>query len=311
MNPHPFFFLFLDGVGLGPPDTAVNPLRAAQMPNLRRLLGGRSLDSELDPFHGIHASFRPIDANLGVEGTPESATGQSTLLTGINVAQAIGGHYGPKPDARIRPILEEYNLLARLSRSSLSARLMNAYPESYFEAVRIGRRLHAAIPMAFALAGIPLATADDLDRGKALSADFTGRGWRTRMQRGHTPLLRPEEAGKRAVELALRHDFTLFDHWLPDYAGHYGEMQGAVRLLTILDRVLGGIAGAMQGTDLTVFITSDHGNLEDLSDPGHTRNPVPALALGPLEARKQILDSMEDLTGLAPAVLDHFHIASA
>ncbi len=309
MNRRPVLFLFLDGVGLGPPDSGINPLRAAEMPNLRRLLDGRSLDSALIPFQGKHASFRPIDATLDVAGNPESATGQSVLLTGVNIPKAIGEHYGPKPDPRIRSILQEHNLLARLVQSGFRARLLNAYPDLYFEAVRSGRRLHGAIPLAFSLAGIPLATEGDLDQGQAVSADFTGRGWRTRMQRPGTPVLSAEAAGRRMTELALESDFTMFDHWLPDYAGHYGEMQGAVRLLKILDRAIGGIVEAMEGTELAVFVTSDHGNLEDLSIQGHTRNPVPALVLGPLEARKRIIDPLRDLTDVAPAILNYFQLS--
>lgn len=301
-------FLFLDGVGLGPADAAANPFHAAEMPNLGRLLEGRRLDAALEPFHGIHASFRPIDATLGVGGSPESATGQSTLLTGVNVAQAIGEHYGPKPDPRIRAIMQEHNLPRELSKAGWKARLLNAYPESYFEAVRSGMRLHAAIPLAFVLAEIPLATETDLDQGRAVSADFTGRGWHSRLQRPRTPILNPTDAGRRLVELALASDFTMFDHWLPDYAGHYGEMRGAVRLLNVLDRVLGGIVEGMRETNLTVLVSSDHGNMEDLSDKGHTRNAVPMLALGPPEARKRIVDPIFDLAGFTPSILRFFHI---
>jgi 2,3-bisphosphoglycerate-independent phosphoglycerate mutase len=308
MERGPVLFLFLDGVGLGPPDSAVNPLRAAEMPHLRRLLDGHALDAELEPFNSPRASFRPVDATLGVEGDPESATGQSTLLTGVNVAKAIGGHYGPKPDGRIRSILQRHNLLARLSDSGKTARLLNAYPESYFAAIHSGRRLHAAIPLAFSLAGIPLATEADLDRGQAVSADFTGRGWRSRLRHPHTPLLTPDEAGARMASLALRCDFTVFDHWLTDYAGHYGEMQGAVRLLKILDHALGAIVETIRGTNLTLILSSDHGNLEDLSVSGHTRNPVPMLAVGPEEDRRGILDGTHSLTDFAPAILRHFGI---
>ncbi len=113
------------------------------------------------------------------------------------------------------------------------------------------------------------------------------------------------------AELALQYDFTVFDHWPTDYAGHFGEMRGAVRLLEMLDRVLGGVAEAMSGTNLTVVVTSDHGNLEDLSVRGHTRNPVPALLLGPLAARKTIARRMEDLTGFAPAVAEIFNLPNA
>lgn len=294
MPPVSIFFIFLDGVGLGSPDPKINPLARANLPHLADLLEGRRLLSGAEPFTGPQASFRSVDATLGVDGVPESATGQAALLTGVNVPQIIGTHYGPKPDARIRAILQKHNLLRRLTGAGLRCRLLNAYPNSYFEAIRSGRRLHSAIPLAFDLAGIPLGTEQDLIRGDAISADFTGRGWRTRLRYTDTPILTPRQAGRRMAELALQYDFTVFDHWPTDYAGHFGEMRGAVRLLEMLDRVLGGVAEAMSGTNLTVVVTSDHGNLEDLSVRGHTRNPVPALLLGPLAARKTIARRMED-----------------
>jgi 2,3-bisphosphoglycerate-independent phosphoglycerate mutase len=308
MPRQPIFLLFLDGVGLGRPDPLVNPFAAADLPHIASLLEGRRLDLDLEPFDGTRAYFRSVDATLGVAGDPESATGQSVLLTGVNVPKLIGTHYGPKPDERIRAILRKYNLLRRLAASGFSSRLLNAYPGSYFDAIRSGHRLYSAIPLAFEQAGIPLATEQDLIRGEAISADFTGRGWRTRLRITDTPVLTPHQAGKRMTELALRNDFTVVDHWPTDYAGHFGEMRGAVRMLETLDRVLGGMTDAMAGTELTVVVTSDHGNLEDLSVRGHTRNPVPALLLGPPEIRKIIADRMTDLTGFATAVAELFHL---
>jgi 2,3-bisphosphoglycerate-independent phosphoglycerate mutase len=308
MNRESLLLMFLDGVGLGPADPGINPFLAAELPNLHSLLEGGHLDASLPPFHGRRASFRPVDATLDVDGNPESATGQAAILSGVNVAKAIGGHYGPKPNPPIREILRKENLPLHIGQAGRKARLLNAYPDSYFEAVNSGRRLHAAIPLAFVLADIPLATEDDLDRGEAVSADFTGRGWRTRLKRPNTPVLSAEEAGKRIVKLALAGGFSMVDHWLPDYAGHYGEMRGAVRLLGVLDRVIGGIVEAMEGTNLTVIFTSDHGNMEDLSIQGHTRNAVPALILGRSEVRKRIADRLKDLCDFAPAILEVMRI---
>jgi 2,3-bisphosphoglycerate-independent phosphoglycerate mutase len=302
------FLIFLDGVGLGRADPHVNPLVAADLPHIAKLLEGRRLDLGLEPFDGVYASFRPVDATLGVEGVPESATGQSALLTGVNVPKLIGTHFGPKPDARIRAILQKYNLPLRLAASGFRSRLLNAYPSSYFDAIRSGRRLHSAFPLAFEQAGIPLATEQDLIRGEAISADFTGRGWRTRLHLAGTPVLTPHQAGKRMAELALGNDFTAVDHWPTDYAGHFGEMRGAVRMLETLDRVLGGVIEGMAGTELTVVVTSDHGNLEDLSVRGHTRNPVPALILGPPDTRQAIADRMTDLTGFARSLAERFRL---
>src|SRR4030042_3221876 len=94
-------FIFLDGVGLGADDAAVNPLAAVRMPTLEGLLGGRKLVSSAAPFVGDHASLVSLDAALGVEGLPQSATGQAVLLTGINVPAQTSEQYGPKPNSSV------------------------------------------------------------------------------------------------------------------------------------------------------------------------------------------------------------------
>ena len=45
-------FLFLDGIGLGENDPAINPFARAKMPNLNDLLDGRSLLKDSAPFVG-------------------------------------------------------------------------------------------------------------------------------------------------------------------------------------------------------------------------------------------------------------------
>ncbi len=274
------------------------------MNHLRALLGGRALDSTVSRFDGEQISFTPTDATLGVEGDPESATGQAVLLTGFNIPLRLGYHYGPKPNRRITALLRRYNLVRRLVDAGYRARLLNAYPRAYFQSICSGHRLMSAIPLAFHLAGVPLATEQELIQGRAISADFTGRGWRTRLKYTDTPVLTPRQAGAKLVELAGQYDFSVVDHWPTDYAGHFGEMRGAVRMLESLDQMLGGLVQAMAGTRLSVVFTSDHGNLEDLSHRGHTRNPVPTLVLGPRESRVYLADCMKDLTGFAPAVTD-------
>jgi phosphopentomutase len=49
-----------------------------------------------------------------------------------------------------------------------------------------------------------------------------------------------------------------------------------------------------------VLVTSDHGNIEDLSTSGHTTHPVPLLAWG--QQAEAFLAGVEDLTGVAPAI---------
>jgi hypothetical protein len=262
------------------------------------------MDRTLPRFDGERLSFAPTDATLGVNGDPESATGQAAILTGVNIPRRLGRHYGPKPNRRIMALMRRHNLIQKIVAAGRTAKLWNAYPPVYFDSICSGRRLFSAIPLGFHFAGIPLCTDEDLRRGDAISADFTGRGWRTRLGQKDIPILSPRDAGRKLVELALRVDFSVVDHWPTDYAGHFGEMRGAVRMLEILDRVIGGMLDVLAGTPLTVVFTSDHGNIEDLSDRGHTRNPVPTLVLGPADRRRAIAARMQDLTGFAQAVLE-------
>ena len=57
------------------------------------------------------------------------------------------------------------------------------------------------IALSASLAGIQLKTLDDLYRGEAISADFTGQGWRDRLGFIDAPLLTLNEAGERLYNL--------------------------------------------------------------------------------------------------------------
>lgn len=296
-------FLFLDGVGLGRRDPKSNPLAAAHLPALEGLLDGRSLVAEAAPFEGDRATLLAVDACLGVPGDPQSASGQATLLTGRNIPRVIGEHYGPKPNEAIAAALREGNLFAEVVKRGGRAQLLNAYPPRYFEAVLSRRRLYSSIPLAAALAGLPLMTADDLQAGRALSADFTGIGWAAQPDFPPAPVYGAEEAGRRLALLSEQADLSWFDYWPSDYAGHRASLDQAVALLETFDRVLAGLIDAWHDRPDLVVLTSDHGNLEDLAHRGHTLSPVPALLIGPLPARRAFARDLTDLTGFYDAIL--------
>src|SRR5262245_13966977 len=89
----------------------------------------------------------PTDACLGVDGAPQSATGQATIVTGLNVPQRIGQHWGPKPNAAIAELLRADNVFKQLTARGLSAALLNAYPQRYFDGITTGHRNYSAIPL--------------------------------------------------------------------------------------------------------------------------------------------------------------------
>lgn len=293
-------FIFLDGIGLGPDEPVTNPLAQAAMPRLESLLEGRRLTARAAPYVNGRAALLALDPRLGVSGLPQSATGQAVLLTGRNVPAEIGEHYGPKPDERIAAILREDNLFKRLVAAGKTAALLNAYPPRYFHGVDSGKRLYSSIPLAVTSAGLPLFTEAEFFAGQALSADFTGQGWRSMLGYPHAPVLTPQAAGQKLAELASGYDFSFFEYWASDYAGHKQDMHDALRQMEVFDTVLGELLNALPD-DMLVLVTSDHGNMEDLGTRRHTLADVPCLLIG--ARHREIAARLHTLQDVAPAIL--------
>lgn len=293
--------LFLDGVGLGSPDPEVNPLAAATLPTLRGLLDGAPLVAESGRVSTGLAHLIPTDACLGVAGRPQSASGQATILTGVNVPRALGHHYGPRPNASIRRLVDEANLFARLVRRGHSFCFCNAYPQGYFQAVARGKRLLSVIPYAALAAGQRLFTAADLRAGRALTADFTGETWRTHLGYTDTPIYTPQEAGRRLAAIAQGHSLTFFEHWMTDLLGHRRDRTAGVALLETFDAFLAGLLAEVDLTHTLVLVCSDHGNLEDCTERGHTTHPALTVLIG--RDLRPLADGIHRLDDLAPAIL--------
>ncbi len=293
-------FIFLDGIGLGENNPENNPFARAKVPNLNRLLDGRSLLKDAAPFEGERASLLAVDPAVGVSGLPQSATGQAILLTGKNIPAALGYHYGPKPNPAVAAYLNDDTLFSNFRKAGKKAALLNAYPPRYFDGIDSGKRLYSSIPLAVTNAGIPLFTQDDLFAGRALSADFTGEGWHTMLGFSDAPMMDASQAGQKLGTLAKEYDFSLFEYWASDYAGHKQQMDEAIRLMEAFDEVLSGLVEVWN--DGLILVTSDHGNMEDLSTRRHTDADVPALVIGNKAARQEFTRDMKDLTDIAPAI---------
>ena len=296
-------FIFLDGVGLGSSNPEINPFARANLPVLESLLNGQKLVLDSTPYSDNRATLLALDANLGVEGIPQSATGQAVLLTGLNIPSELGYHYGPKPNPEVARYLQNGNLFSTLLKSKHNPAFLNAYPPRYFDAIHSGKRNYSSIPLAVVSAGLKLRTADELRSGLALSADFTGQGWHDHLGIKNIRVFTARQAGSKLAELAQAYDFTMFEYWLTDYAGHNQEMEPACALLQNFDGVMSGLLETWDTEHDLILITSDHGNLEDLSTRRHTTNPVPALLIGPQTARRIFIQDLKDLTGIMPSIL--------
>ncbi len=297
-----FLFIFLDGVGIGGKNPEINPFFSAKLENFRKIFGGvPSLENQF--LENGSASIQPSDALLGVDGFPQSGTGQTALFTGVNAAQLIGMHFGPYPHSQIKPLLEEKNIFKVLKTLGADVYFANAFPRQFFEYVETGQRKLSATTLSCMMSGVPLCNADSLRSGDGISADITAERWRSELGYSDIEPMKPFEAGKRLRAIALRHDFTMFEHFLTDKAGHDKDKELAERVLETFDEFLGGIMGDGM-LDLTILISSDHGNVEDLSTKTHTLNPsLTAVAGEHADFFKGRLPSICDVT---PRIVELF-----
>ena len=290
-------FLFVDGLGLGAPDPAVNPVVRAATPTLRALLGGPLAGAV--PRRTASARLTPLDACLGVPGLPQSATGQTALLTGRNAPAHIGRHLTAYPTPSLAALLETHGLLGTLRRRGVSVALANAYSPAYFEAVAARRLRYAAITLQALQAGVRLRTLDDLAAGRAVYQDLTNE--RARESGADVPLITPEAAGRNLAALSRNYAFTIFEFFQTDLAGH-GRLEGTVEVVERLDRFVGAVLAHTDLASTLVLVTSDHGNVEDARTRAHTTNPVPALLVG---ARRDLAaERLHAITDVAPVCLE-------
>lgn len=301
--------LFLDGVGIGRRDSHVNPFFAARLPAFRSLFHG-----ELPSLHARRLSSRsatviPLDPNLGVAGLPQSGTGQTALFTGVNAPKFIGKHFGPYPYSTLKPILQEHNIFRRLLSADRSVAFANAFPDRFFEYARQPRARLTVTTLSCQYAGVPIRTHADLAAGRAVSADLTNAAWAS-LGHAHIHPVESPEAGRRLAELTRAHDFVLFEYWKTDHAGHSQQMHEAVDVLENFDAFLVGIMEGLDTRDTLLVMTSDHGNIEDMSTKSHTRNPVPLLLYGARHAelaRELDAAGAPDLTDITPLILRFLH----
>ncbi|HTO93433.1 MAG TPA: hypothetical protein VMM80_03650 [Bacteroidota bacterium] len=300
--------LFMDGVGIGKKDPAVNPLFAARLPALRSLGGGEIPSLGYRRLHGAGSAVVPLDATLGVAGLPQSGTGQASLFTGVNGPALAGRHFGPHPYSTLKPVIASGSIFRRIRDAGKSPLFANAFPGRFFEYMEGKRARLTVTTLSCTSAGVPLLGAGDIARGEGISADITNRGWKA-LGHGEIPEIAPEEAGRRLARLSGAHDFVLFEYWKTDYAGHAMNMAEAVSVLETFDAMLSGILSAPEASGTLIVITSDHGNIEDLTVRTHTRHPVPLWLHGPGagEAARG-LDAEPDLTCVTPLVLRYLGI---
>lgn len=289
-------FVFVDGIGVGK-NIPENPLSSENLNSFSFFTGKNGFHNECEIRVEQNILYKPIDANLGVKGLPQSGTGQTTLLTGINASKVVEKHFGPFPHSEIKPLLKSDSLFHKILEMNKSPHFLNAYPDIFFKKSKERNRWSCTTLMVKS-AGVRLNRLEDIQSGKAITAEIVQTAWRDKLGLD-VPEIEPAEAAQRALNAMKRYDFVLYEYYLTDKAGHSQDRKRADEVLNNLDQFLMEILNNLAEND-TLVITSDHGNLEDLSTKSHTRNPVPLFVKGNTEPFKDV----KSIEGITPAILE-------
>lgn len=283
--------IFIDGLGIGRKDPAINPFAALPSQIFIDFLD----EPCTDLIHG-GVALR-VDASLDVEGLPQSATGQTALLTGVNAAAAIGRHLNGFPTQKLRNILNEHSILKKLSEAGLSAAFINVFNPLFFEALEQNLPVRASVTtVANMAASLPFFGIDDLVKRRAVYQDFTNK---LLIEKGFdAPVFLPREAGEILAQSVPQYDFCLYEYFQSDVTAHTQDRSRAIEEAEKLDEFLLAVLENTNLKETSILLTSDHGNLEDLSSAKHTSNPVPLLIWGPLADQKPLIESILDVAPL-------------
>ena len=93
---------------------------------------------------------------------------------------------------------------------------------------------------------------------------------------------------------------------MTDIIGHKMDMALAIEEIELLDAFLGAVLKLADPERDVIFITSDHGNIEDISVKTHTMNKVPTIIIGGNRIRRTV--KIRSLLDIMPAVLEMFDL---
>ena len=275
-------FLFIDGVGLREP-APDNPVNPEVCPTLCRLIERHSV---------------PIDACLAVDGLPQSATGQATMFTGVNAPVFMGRHCEGFPGPSLRTKIEEYNLFLALKARGKRVKFADAYLVDSPDEL-VPRRFKSVTTVMALTAPETISTIEDLLDDQALMQDLTRETIQDRYP--DVPTVTPEDAANHLFGIARAYDFTLYEFFQTDVAGHSMDYARACSVLRTYDQFLAALVRYTDAAGITLLMTADHGNIEAMQERGHTRNPVPFIAFGPGEA--DFRAHVKSLVDVTPAIL--------
>jgi hypothetical protein len=194
-------------------------------------------------------------------------------------------------------ILSEHSIFLQLSRAGVApVTFANTYTQRFFDE---RPRWVSATTAAVEAAGLRFRTVGDLKEDRAVYQDFTNN---VLIERGEEVAVRtPVEAAAVLAELVSENRFTLYEYFITDKIGHAQDLDAARTTLQALARFIREVLSGVDLDQTSVILTSDHGNIEDLSSRNHTLNQVPTIVWG--AHRNQIAGRIHSLADITPAIV--------
>lgn len=280
--------IFIDGFGIGEDDKHKNPFKVA----------------ETKGFNYIFNNYRIFntDTTLGVDGLPQSATGQTTIFTGVNAAKVLGRHLNAQPNEILKKIIYKNNIFLELKKNNLKVTNSNVYRDSYIENLYSGGNLKPKPSVTTIMthsAKIKFRTIKDYNDENGIYHDLSGDILEN--NRFHVDKITPEMAAQRLFNISRENDFTLFEFFLTDIIGHKKNLNKAVEIIERLDKFLYRYINLIDLDNEAIVITSDHGNIEDSSIGTHTFNNVPTMLINNRLKNEDF--KVKDLCDIMPMLL--------
>lgn len=277
----PLLQVFIDGLGINEYQKT-NPLYLIKHPFLRELFNGRP-----------HL-FKAIDPLFSQKYLPQSATGQTALLCGVNPFHFVKRPQSGFPGPSLIKVIHEYSIFKQIKKIKGQGTFANAY----FKHINPLKLRKVSVTTHSVLAAEnSLRTLKDLWQGNAVYQEFTNSDL---LKRGFdVPLWTAEQAASNLLAIALNHDYTLYEYFQTDIAGHKEDLTFKLTILSGLSKFLQYLFEKAP-PNFTIIISSDHGNIEDLSTKNHTYNKVPLIVEGPLSS---LFAEVDDLSGLCDVIL--------
>ncbi len=293
--------IFIDGIGIGKKDSEYNPFFKYGFETFKKIFG--EIPNLENLYLNINGKYLfPSDAKLGVDGLPQSGTGQTSIFCGVNAPKFVGKHFGPFPYSTTIPIIEKENIFKFYKNNGKKAKFANAFPQVFFDYLSSGKTRLSVTSLSCRLTGIELNTVEEVKNETALTAEITNERWNRKLNY-NLEVISPETAARRLLNIASQNDFTLYEFFLTDHLGHGRIPDEFDTIYHNLDKFLLIVLNEIKSSELSLVICSDHGNFEDLSVKSHTMNPALTITAG--KHAKQLADSIKDLSDIKPSIIKY------